>query len=395
MQASKVTLGNILDIHTVLFGTGFTHDELLGPPTVSSDVLDVTLRRSIHFKHRILNTPEPHCYIVAHLNACRALEALTERPSLAAAVCYEQLRVLSAGDKFTMSDRLSSDWLLHFSSAKFALLTGDLDAAKEYMRLAISRPSFLASPADIALVDRSEGELRAERFATIFESGFWNLENKAPSSDSKSGVGSSAEHALLVGRVIQQAVSALGVSTMLDIGCGDLRWMRLVAFNASVSYTGWDIVPALIRMHREHDWADAAPMAERTFEVRDAVLDSPPRVDLIMIKDVLEHLLLVDVKRALTNVWESGSRYVLLRRIDYAMTAHAFAAGTGMRSQVNTDTSNTAYALPGGGYRYLDFMAPPFNLPEPLLRLEGEASQFGPNLFDVWDMHATKLPWAD
>jgi hypothetical protein len=395
MQASKITIDNVLDAIAVLFGTPYTRDELLGPPTMHSLLkLKESLKSTIASfpVHRRFNFPDQHCFVVGHLNACRALEALTELPSLAAAVCYEQLSVWAANDPFVMGDKLSSDWLLQFSSAKFALITGDLENAKEFMRLAISRPSFLASPADLKLVDRSEGDLRAERFAIVYESGFWNLENAQKENDSKSGVGSSVEHALYVGRVIQQVVDGLEVSTMLDIGCGDLRWMRLVTFNKTLSYIGWDIVPALIRMHQQHDWADGALGVDRTFEVRDVVLNLPPRVDLIIIKDVLEHLLLKDVMIALKNVWMSGSRYIMLRRIDNY--AHAFAERTGMKSQVNTDTSNTAYALPGGGYRYLDFMAPPFNLPEPLLRLEGKATQHGPNLFDVWDMHITRLPWV-
>jgi hypothetical protein len=156
-----------------------------------------------------------------------------------------------------------------------------------------------------------------------------------PGSDH--GSGSVAHTALLLHRFIPE----LGVRTLADIPCGDFHWMgQTLIQHPGVEYVGYDIVePLIARNGRMHPG--------RSFVVLDIVTEVPPRADLILCKDLVNHLYERDVRSALRNMVASGSTWLLI-------------------------TSNTGYEnlelemLAPGASRELDLAAPPYDLPPPV-----------------------------
>lgn len=118
-----------------------------------------------------------------------------------------------------------------------------------------------------------------------------------------------------------------------------------------VSYVGYDIVePLIARNARTHPG--------RSFVVLDIVTEIPPRADLILCKDLVNHLYEKDVRSALRNMVASGSTWLLI-------------------------TSNTGYEnlelemLAPGASRELDLAAPPYDLPPPV---------YGDHYLSLWHL---------
>jgi SAM-dependent methyltransferase len=113
---------------------------------------------------------------------------------------------------------------------------------------------------------------------------------------------------------VTELIGRHGVRRVVDVGCGDFRvGRRLIAANPEVEYVGADIVPDLIRHHRR-SWADPPRV---TFTCLDAVADALPPGELVLIRQVLQHLSNSDIARVLPK----------LRAYRFALVTDAIAAG--------------------------------------------------------------------
>lgn len=157
--------------------------------------------------------------------------------------------------------------------------------------------------------------------------------------DSISGPGSDAEQARAVVEALPELFGELGITSLLDIPCGDFHWMRSVPLEG-VRYVGADIVKELVRRNREEYAGDGIG-----FEHLDLLRDPLPAVDLVLCRDCLVHLSLDGVSRALANLRRCGSRYLL--------TTHF--PGTERNAEIET-----------GDWRPLNLELEPFGLPRPL-----------------------------
>lgn len=176
-----------------------------------------------------------------------------------------------------------------------------------------------------------------ERFTTVYEGGSWVVGESVSGPGSERGSGSVA-HA---GRLLHRFIPELGVRSIADVPCGDFNWMgEVLQAHPTVDYVGCDIVDGLIARNR-------VVHPERTFIALDVVTEVPPRADLILCKDLINHLYERDVRAALRNMAASGSTWLLI-------------------------TSNTGYQnqeldlLAPGSSRELDLAAPPYDLPPPV-----------------------------
>lgn len=187
---------------------------------------------------------------------------------------------------------------------------------------------------------RPYGESRPtnrERFTRVYETRRWATGESVsgPGSDHGSG---SVEHAT---RLLHRFIPDLRVRSIADIPCGDFHWMGdVLAAHPEVQYVGYDIVePLIARNWRTHPG--------RAFAVLDIVTEVPPPADLILCKDLVNHLYERDVRAALANMVASGSTWLLI-------------------------TSNTGFEnveldmLAPGASRELDLAAPPYDLPPPV-----------------------------
>jgi SAM-dependent methyltransferase len=177
------------------------------------------------------------------------------------------------------------------------------------------------------------GWRRRRRFVHIHDSNYWG------GAESRSGRGSSLAATEALRAALPELIRDLGVGSILDAPCGDCHWISRTALDA-VSYTGTDIVPALIADNRAR-----LVGPNRRFIVLDLVATVPPRADLVLCRDLLVHLPFAEAIEVLRNIRRSGADWLLtttfVDRLD------------------NGD-------LNGADWRVLNLTRPPFNLPPPV-----------------------------
>jgi SAM-dependent methyltransferase len=122
---------------------------------------------------------------------------------------------------------------------------------------------------------------------------------------SRSGPGSDIHQTKVVIQALQSVIQKYGVSTMLDIPCGDFHWMKHVDLTG-VDYIGADIVKDLVA--RNNAVAGAGSVQFRHLNL---ITDPLPSADLVLCRDCLVHLSFEDGLKAIRNICRSGSRYLL------------------------------------------------------------------------------------
>lgn len=166
-----------------------------------------------------------------------------------------------------------------------------------------------------------------EKFTEIYENNLWC------SPESVSGGGSEMQNTKVIRRELPVLIQKFGITSILDIPCGDWNWMKDVDL-CGASYIGADIVDPLIGLNK-------ANYTNTDFRVLDLINDVLPKVDLIFVRDCLGHLSNDNVSLALRNCQESGSKYLL---------ATSFT-----KWDMNPDIEN-------GGWKCINLMIPPFQL---------------------------------
>lgn len=159
-----------------------------------------------------------------------------------------------------------------------------------------------------------------------------------------SGHGSRPWATLPYRKYLSDFIRCNDVRSVVDYGCGDWEIGRRVDWQGA-TYTGVDVVPHLIeRNQREF----ARPGV--TFMVTPDEPTALPRADLLLCKDVLQHLPNSDVQEFLVNV---VPRFRMALIIDDA---------PGTPDDTNTDTS-------AGGWRRVDIRQPPFDVDATVVRM--------------------------
>lgn len=165
--------------------------------------------------------------------------------------------------------------------------------------------------------------------------------------ETRSGPGSRRDSECVAHTIdaLVRVVDQHAVVSIADIPCGDFNWMPLfLARRPAVRYRGYDIVETLITDNRRRN-------PTRHFDVLDITRAVPPAADLIVCKDLLNHLRHADVACALANIAASGSRLLLASN--------------------NFDHQNADLApyniLPGAS-RHLDICKAPFDSRPPIWR---------------------------
>jgi len=157
--------------------------------------------------------------------------------------------------------------------------------------------------------------------------------------------------------VITQLKQLLNIDRirLLDVPCGDMAWMsRFLQTRDDVDYTGVDIVPNIVRHHRQkfanRDW--------RFYEwdiVRDGLDFSNATFDLILCRAMLQHLYASDVLRTLAHFSVAPFKY---RHRVFLLTT-SFSRHPHNKELVITDDNP-------GRYRQLNLELPPMSLVPPL-----------------------------
>lgn len=198
------------------------------------------------------------------------------------------------------------------------------------------------------------------------------INNSWGGKDSVSGQGSDIFQTRIIAREIPLIFKAYGISTLLDIPCGDFFWMNTVDMKG-VEYTGADIVSDLIN----NNTARYARNNVRFLKM-DIIKSQLPKVDLIFCRDCLVHLSFEDIICALNNVCNSRSAYILT-------------------TTFTEETTNRNIAT--GQWRTLNLERAPFNLPKPILTInegcteyEGDFKDKALGLWKISDIQKSLAP---
>ena len=151
-----------------------------------------------------------------------------------------------------------------------------------------------------------------------------------------SGAGSKLENVKEYVDILQKYIDKPEVKTVLDLGCGDWQFSKFLDLS-SVLYLGVDVVDSVIDSN-----IHLYSASNIDFISRDITTYELPQVDLIICKDVLQHLCNKDVISVLVKIIKSSK---------FALITNDFNS----ESTGNRDIEN-------GDYRYLDLTLSPFFL---------------------------------
>lgn len=171
------------------------------------------------------------------------------------------------------------------------------------------------------------------------------LKNSWRDPETRSGPGSVRGSGCVVSAIeaLELAVRDFGVQTIGDVACGDFNWMpEFLQNHPDIHYHGYDVVDLIVG-----DNTKRFPYIP--FSVLDVSKHPPGKFDLILCKDLFNHLRFADVQNALQNIKKSGSTYLLASN--------------------NFGCLNEELARPIAGMsRMLDITRAPLNYPQPIWR---------------------------
>lgn len=188
-------------------------------------------------------------------------------------------------------------------------------------------------------------------FTDIFRENSWGGE------ESVSGRGSDPDQTRRVSEYLPSLIARMGVTSLLDIPCGDFNWMKQVNLG-DVHYVGADIVEDLIARNTE-----AHGSRRIQFQKINIITDSLPNVDLIFCRDCLVHLSHADALAAIRNICRNDSGYLLTT----TFTDHA----------KNRDIAT-------GQWRQINLREAPFHFPEPMEILNERHETFTDKSLGLW-----------
>ena len=119
--------------------------------------------------------------------------------------------------------------------------------------------------------------LAKARFRDIYADGGWG--------GLGSGPGSLKRNARPYVDFVQGVIRARGVDSVVDVGCGDWQMWPADVFASVGKYDGYDVVDSVIESNTEKFGSP-----RRQFHIADATAVNLPAADLLLCKEVLQHL---------------------------------------------------------------------------------------------------------
>lgn len=126
------------------------------------------------------------------------------------------------------------------------------------------------------------------------------------------------------------------IRSVVDIGCGDWQFSRYINFSG-IRYSGFDVVPSVVERNRERFGSSSV-----SFDLVPENLAEVPKADLLIMKDVLQHLPNAEIHRHRTELFDRYPRCLL---------SNSFRK---VQTDVNTE-------IEYGQFRCLDLNAAPYN----------------------------------
>lgn len=139
-----------------------------------------------------------------------------------------------------------------------------------------------------------------EIFTQFFLAANWGSE------ESLSGTGSTMAATEEIRRVIPLMLDHYDIQSIVDVPCGDMNWIANTDLRGA-RYLGGDVVPELVYRNKRK-YGDLANVGFLTLDI---TRDPLPSADLLLVRDLLGHFSDADITKALANIMNSRSRYLL------------------------------------------------------------------------------------
>lgn len=216
----------------------------------------------------------------------------------------------------------------------------------------------------------------ASVFLKIYQDQAWH------STESVSGWGSELRNTQRIIRELPGLLQRHGITSLLDIPCGDFNWMQHVDLG-NTRYIGADIVGELVAANQQQFTTSL-----RSFQHLNLLEDTLPNVDMVFCRDCLFHFSHADVFRALRQICTTSARFLLTTTFTYWSYPRNANIATGQWTPINLEM-------------------PPFSLPAPrALLIEGsnENIDYGPQIgnmpqydrsLGLWDMRDVRQRVAE
>ena len=180
-------------------------------------------------------------------------------------------------------------------------------------------------------------------FDRIAQSNTWGDER------SISGPGSTPQTCFGIMAALPDLCRRHGVRRLLDAPCGDVFWLREILPSLALDeYLGMDISTVVVDQNRQRATTDPR-LAGARFAVADIVEDDFPATDLVLVKDLTQHLSNERIRALLRHLAEGPARLVLVS----SYYQH--------RNELD---------IVDGDCRTVDLAEAPWRLPEPIERIE-------------------------
>lgn len=174
-------------------------------------------------------------------------------------------------------------------------------------------------------------------FSKIYRNKLWGVNEF---NEGGSGSGSTRNGAKEYIDCINEFIAQNNITSILDIGCGDGVVLGMLDLNENMTYTGLDVVKSVILKNKEK-------YPKYNFYHSNAILDDIPIADLILCKDVLQHLTNEQVKK-ITNKIKKNCKYAIITNdVEHTLVK--------MKNFTNID-------IAVGEGRFLRLQDSPFNL---------------------------------
>ena len=193
-----------------------------------------------------------------------------------------------------------------------------------------------------------EPGLAREAFESIYSRGGWG--------GLGSGPGSLPYNARPYATYVADTLRRKAVRAVVDIGCGDWQMWPAGAFDGVDRYIGFDIVTAVVEKNRA---MNRSPKCE--FHVGDATRMPLPPGDLLLCKEVLQHLPNADVYAFLDRATRCYPIVVLCDDIWMGENSRWRRSAKRLRGLPIASWVTVNKDIEPGDYRPLDLALPPFS----------------------------------
>jgi len=153
-------------------------------------------------------------------------------------------------------------------------------------------------------------------------------------------LGSDPQSSGLYLQLLDIYINKFDVKTVFDLGCGDWRLMRAIAFPDEKIYKGFDLVNSVINNNTQH-YQKSNVLFHHIHKLADFTKE---KGDLLVVKDVIQHWPNEDIKYFIQNI---------LPNFKYALITNDY-------DSPNFNQRNGQ--IVHGGFRNIDLEGEPFNL---------------------------------